>query len=270
VEQAEQTLSRFRKSPCGALLAVAMIAFMPGALVPAAAQGEEEPRWFGGAYDNTTILAYGVPDSDYVMLHFSCTVGKPVVSVNVQDEESNAEEGAPMHVRLSAGGERIEFSEKAIPNEDSGCKDVRASLPLDDTLRRILTATDTLEIVVDGHAQHYGMKGAAAPAAAMLAACDAPKPAGDLDVTVTNKAKRPLHSLAWSEAGVGSFDSDAFGYEPLEPGTSRTFTISGGRDICTFDLSVTFAEEDDEECCSEGEPAGTQNLCENSAFVVHD
>jgi hypothetical protein len=173
-------------------------------------------------------------------------------------------------VRLSAGGERIEFSEKAVLNQDSGGADVKGQLPLDDTLRRILTTKDMLEIVVDGHTQRYAMDGAAEPAAAMIAACDAPKRAGDLDVTVTNKARRPLQSLAYSQAGVASFDSDAFGYELLEPGASRTFTIPGGRAVCTFDLSVTFAEADDEECCSTGEPAGTQNLCENSAFVVHD
>jgi hypothetical protein len=239
-------------------------------VLPAAAQeDEEQPRWFGSTYDRTTILAYGVPDSDYVMLHFSCTVGKPMVDVYVQDEESRAEEGAMLPVSLSAGSERIEFSEKAIPNEDSGGKDVEGHLPLDDALRHILTATETLEIVVDGHTQTYDMDGAAEPAAAMLAACDTPKPASDLDVTVTNKASRPLHSLAYAEAGVASFDSDAFGYEALKPGASRTFTISEGRDICTFDMAVTFVEED-EECCGGEEPAGTQNLCENNEFTVHD
>jgi len=253
-----------------AVFAAIIIALMSAAVLPSAAQEEEQPRWFGNTYDDMAMLTYGVPDSDYVMLTFSCAVGQPVVSVYVQDEESSAEEGAAMQVRLSAGGERIEFSDKAIPNEDSGGKDVRGELPLDDTLRRILAAKDTLEIVVDGHTQRYDMDGAAEPAAAMLAVCDAPKPARDLDVTVTNEAKRPLHSFAWSEAGVNSFDSDAFGYEPLEPGASRTFTISGGRDICTFDLAVTFAEEDDEDCCTEGEPAGTQDLCQNSTFVVHD
>ena len=251
-------------------LAAVLIAFMPGALSPATAQEEEEPRWFGSSDGRSTMLLYGVPDSDYVMLHFSCTVGKPVVSVYVQDEESGAEEGAAMQVRLSAGGNQVAFSEKAISNEDSGGKDVMAGLPLDDALRRILTAAGTLEIVVDGHVQRYPLEGAAEPAAAMLAACDAPKPASDLDVTVTNAVKRPLHGFAWSEAGAGSFDSDAFGYEPLEPGASRAFTIPGGRDICTFDLAVTFAGADDEDCCSDPTPAGTQDLCENGAFVVHD
>ena len=89
-------------------------------------------------------------------------------------------------------------------------------------------------------------------------------------MTVTNKATKTLESFAYSEAGVGDFNSDTFGYETLAPGASREFTIPGGRDICTFDISVLFAAEDDEECCSMGEPAGTQNLCENSEFVVHD
>jgi hypothetical protein len=252
-------------------LAASLIALLPAVISPAMAQDEEKPHWFGSSFDErTTALAYGVPDSDYVMLTFSCTVGKQVVSVYVQDEESSAEEGAAMQVRLSAAGEKVEFSEKAIPNEDSGGKDVEASLPLDDTLRRILTGGDPLEIVVDGHTQRYEMDGAAEPAAAMIATCDAPKPASDLDVTVTNKAKKALESFAWSEAGVNSFDSDEFGYEPLEPGASRTFTIPGGRDICTFDISVLFVAKGDEECCSDPLPVGTQNLCEKSEFVVHD
>lgn len=259
---------RFAKAMCRTVLATILIALMPAAILPVAAQeGEEQPRWFGSSDGRSTMLLYGVPDSDYVMLYFSCTVGKPVVNVNVQDEESSAEEGALMHVRLSAGGEKVEFSEKAIPNEDSGGKDVKASLPLDDTLRRILTATGDLEISVDGHTQRYDMQGAAGPVAAMIAACDAPRPANDLDVKVTNKTAKALESFAYSEAGVGDFNGDTFGYEPLAPGTSREFTIPGGRDICTFDIAVIFEEE---ECCSDPLTAGTQNLCENSAFVVHD
>ncbi len=252
------------------LLAAAMIALLPVALLSATAQEEEQPRWFGSDDGRSTMLLYGVPDSDYVMLHFSCATGRPVVNAYVQDEDSSADEGALMPMRLSAGGQQVAFSGKAMPNEDSGGKDVKGELLLNDTLRAILTATGELEIVVDGHIQRYAMEGAAEPAAAMLAACDAPRPAGDLDVTVTNKAKKPLQSFAYSEVGVNSFDSDAFGYDPLESGASRTFTISGGHEACTFDVSVSFAEEDDEECCSDLTPAGTQNLCENSTFVVHD
>ena len=262
---------RFRKSICPAVRAATLTSLMVATILPASAQeDEEQPRWFGNTYDRTTILAYGVPDSDYVMLHFSCAIGKSEVSIYVQDEESRAKEGTFLSVSLSAGKEKITFSEKAISNEDTGGKDVEGHLPLDDALRHILTTTGTLEIAVDGHRQTYNMNDAAEPAAAMLASCDAPKLASDLDVTVMNKASRPLHSLAYAEAGVASFDSDAFGYEPLEPGASRTFTIPEGRDICNFDLVVTFIEDDSGECCSEGVPAGTQNLCENAEFTIHE
>ncbi|MDN5926989.1 MAG: hypothetical protein L0I29_07950 [Hyphomicrobiales bacterium] len=254
-----------------AFLAASLIALMPATISPAAAQDEEKPRWFGSSFDNrTTVLAYGIPDSDYVALSFSCRPGAAIVKIGVQDEESSAEEGAIVPVRMASGGIHMEFSEKARSNQDSGGIELHSDLPLTETLRRLLTSGDALEITVDGHKQRYGMEGAAEPAAAMIAACDAPKPASDLDVTVTNKAKRPLESFAYSQAGVNSFDADTFGYEPLAAGASREFTIPGGRDICTFDISVLFVADDDEECCSDPLPAGTQNLCENSAFVVHD
>ncbi|MHA6645030.1 hypothetical protein [Mesorhizobium sp. A623] len=253
-----------------ACLAAAMTALMAAAVLPAIAQDEEQPRWFGARFDNRTILAYGIPDSDYVVLSFTCQTGAPVVKIGVQDEEGGGKDGALLLVRLSADAQRVEFSEKAVENQDSGGIELHADLPLDETLRRILASQGPLEITVDGRTQRYAMDGAANAAAAMVAACDAPRPANDLDVTVTNKATKPLQSFAYSQAGVNSFDSDAFGYKTLEPGASRTFTIPGGRDICTFDLSVLFVEGDDEECCSMGEPAGTQNFCENSGFVVHD
>lgn len=252
------------------VLAATIIVLMPAAILPATAQDEDQPRWFGSSFDSrTTVLAYGIPDSDYVLLSFSCRLGAPVVKAGIQDEEKIAEDGDLLPVRLAAGGIQIEFSETILTNEDSGGIELHADLPLDETLRHILTSEGNLEITLGGHTQRYDMKGAAEPAAAMIATCDSPKPASDLDVTVTNKAKLPLHSFSYSQAGVNDFNSDTFGYDPLVPGASRTFTIPDGRSICTFDISVIFIEADDEECCSMGEPAGTQNLCENSEFVVH-
>jgi hypothetical protein len=269
MKRVESALIGFGRRMCLGFLAATASALLTAAVLPAFAEEEGQPRWFGSVHDDMAMLIYGVPDSDYVMLYFSCAIGKRVMSVNVQDEESRAGEGVLLHVRLSAGREQIEFSGKAIPNQDSGGADVKGHLPLDDKLRRILTASGKLEIVVDGHTQHYALAGAAEPANKMIAACDSPKPANDLDVTVTNKAGLPLQSLAYSQAGVNSFDSGEFGNKPLEPGASRTFTIPDGRKICTFDISAVLAK-DDAECCDMGKPAGTQNLCENAEFIVRD
>jgi hypothetical protein len=264
-----KSAGRFGKDIYRTLLAAILIALMPTAVLSATAQDNERPRWFGNSYDNKTVLVYGVPDSDYVVLLFSCRPGASVLKLDVQDEKSGAKEGDPLLVRLVAGRERVEFSEKAVLNQDSGGVELHADVPLDEALRHILASKEPLEITVAGHTQRYAMDGAAEPAARMIATCDSPKPANDLDVTVTNKARLPLQSFAYSQAGVNSFDSGEFGNKTLEPGASRTFTISDGRKICTFDISVLLAK-DDEECCSMGKPAGTQNLCESTEFVVHD
>src|SRR3546814_17977682 len=101
--QQTKPAARFGKGIYRAILAAAMIALLPAALLPAAAEDEEKPHWFGATYDNMTVLAYGIPDSDYVLLSFSCAVGKPVVNVHWQADESSAQEGALMHVRRSVG-----------------------------------------------------------------------------------------------------------------------------------------------------------------------
>lgn len=237
---------------------------------PAAARDQDKPRWFGSAYDSKTVLAYGIPDSDFVVLLFSCRPGAPTVKVEVQDEDSGAKEGQLVRVRLATAGAQVEFSDKAVANQESGGIELQAELPPNEELRRILTSDEPLEVTVKGHTQRYAKdKGSEAAAAKMFAACDAPKPANDLDVTVINKARLPLQSFTYSPAGVNSFESGEFGNRSLKPGASRTFIIPDGRKICTFDIAVIVAK-DDAECCEEPKPAGKQNFCKTSTFVVHD
>ncbi len=249
--------------------AATAISFMTVAW-PAAAQDQDQPRWFGNTFDNTTILAYGVPDGEETVLVFSCRPGATIVKVDVLDEDSGASKGELVRVRLATAGAQVEFSDNAVINENSGATELHAELPPDEALRRILTSDETLEVTVKERTQRYAKDATAEGAAAkMFATCDAPKPADDLDVTVINKASLPLQSFAYSEAGVDSFDSGEFGNRSLKPGASRTFTIPDGRKICTFDISVILAS-DDAECCDMGKPAGTQNLCKNGTFIVHD
>lgn len=251
-------------------LTATVLAFITAAASPTAARDQDKPRWFGAAYDRTTILAYGIPDSDDVVLNFLCRPGAPAVKVTVQDEASDPKVGKPLRVRMATGGIAIEFSDKGVINQELGGLELHGELPLDETLRRILTSDEPLEVTIRGRTQRYAKDNTVESAAAKLfAACEAPKPAADLDVTVTNKARLSLQSFAYSQAGVNAFESGEFGNRSLEPGASRTFTIPDGRKICTFDIAAVVAK-DDAECCEEPRPAGTHNLCKNSAFVVHD
>lgn len=180
--------ARFGTGGYQTFLATSLIALMSTAALPAAAQNDEQPRWFSDSFDNMTILAYGIPDSDYVVFSFGCEPGARIVKVGVQDEESSAEEGELLPVRLAAGGKQIRFSDKAVRNQDSGGVELYAHVPLNDALRHILRSSGRLDITIQGRTQHYAMAGAAKPAARLLAACDVSKPANDLDVTVKGKA----------------------------------------------------------------------------------
>src|SRR3546814_17977261 len=62
--QQTKPAARFGKGIYRAILAAAMIALLPAAMLPAAAEDEEKPHWFGATYDNMTVLDYGIPDSD--------------------------------------------------------------------------------------------------------------------------------------------------------------------------------------------------------------
>jgi len=58
-------VARFGNSMRPAVLAALLIALTPGVVLP------------GTSHGNTTMLAYGVPDSDYIMLSFSDGLPRP-------------------------------------------------------------------------------------------------------------------------------------------------------------------------------------------------
>lgn len=145
---------------------------------PAAAQDDERPRWYGDDYDQKTLLVYGIPHSDYVAMMFACAPGSNTVTLYLQDEHSGARPGETLPVRLQAGGRHVQFSAIGLENQDSGGADFHADLPLDDTLRQMLSADGDLAVTIKGHTERYPLTGVAEPAATLLAACDSAKPSG--------------------------------------------------------------------------------------------
>ncbi|MFC4299774.1 hypothetical protein ACFO0J_17165 [Castellaniella hirudinis] len=145
---------------------------------PAAAQDDEDPRWYHDNYDQKTLLVYGVPHSDYTIMMFACAPGEKAVEIYLQDENSGARPGEKLPIRLQAGGQHIQFSATGLENQDSGGADFQADLPLNDTLRHVLSASGDLAVTIKGHTERYPLAGIAQPAATLLAACDAAKPSG--------------------------------------------------------------------------------------------
>jgi uncharacterized protein YecT (DUF1311 family) len=203
---------RFRLCLRQVFLTVLLIA-LAWAAWPAAAQDDEQPRWFGNRHDDLATLAYGVPDSDYVMLSFGCTPGAGTVDINIQDEHSGTQADQQTPIRLQAGGRHVEFSARGTENQDSGGVDFNATLPLDDTLRHMLSARDSLDITIKNHTERYPLTGATEPAARLLAACEAPKPSsgpGSSSAAAQSipasfdcaKAERPVDRLICGHAAL--------------------------------------------------------------------
>lgn len=169
--------TRFRTCLRRVFLTAPLIA-LAAAAWPAAAQDDERPRWYSDSYDQKTILVYGIPHSDYVAMMFACTPGTKTVEIYLQDENSGARPGKKQSIQLQAGGQHIQFSATGRPNEDSGGADFKADLPLNDTLRQMLSASGDLAVLIKGHTERYPLAGIAQPAATLLAACDSAKPSG--------------------------------------------------------------------------------------------
>jgi hypothetical protein len=261
------------KRVAGAVLALVVglwaLAALP--IVPVAAQEDEELQWFGDLTDGRAILAYGIPESDYVPLSMMCDQGEREITIFLEYEAVTAKVGDEVSVRLKAGDADVVFPAVGEPQEMDDLLHLKGHAKLDAPFQAVLAAAGDLTIEVETARVTYPLKGAAEAAGHLIETCSEKQAAAGegLAVTVTNAAKLPLQSFSYSRAGVNSFDSDTFGYEPLAPGASRTFTIPDGHSICTFDVAVLFVE-DEEECCSDPLPVGTQNLCEDSEFTVKD
>jgi hypothetical protein len=242
------------------------------AAAPAWAQDDDQPRWYGTDTDDQARLIYGVPDSDDSSLIFICDKGGAVLSAYLTHPPVRAAVGATLPVRLSDGRSAVTFSARVRAQEMDDLLHVGGQLPLDASLEAMLAAKGRLTVTIGGVATTYPLDGVSAAAAPLIAMCGTAAlaaPAADLEVTATNKTRRRLVQLALREPDGIELNSDAFGYDGLAPGRQRSFTISGGAGVCTYEISVLFQEKE-EDCCSEPLPIAVQNLCDDPRIIIHD
>ncbi|MCM8730890.1 hypothetical protein ACFO8O_07895 [Hephaestia sp. GCM10023244] len=238
---------------------------------PALAQ-DDQPRWYGVDGAEQSRLVYGVPDSDDTSLVFICDRRAAIVSAYLVHPPVRAATGAKLSVSLSAGRATVTFPARVQAQEMDDLLHLKGQVTLDAPLEAILASTGQLTVSVGGVAARYPLDGVAAAAAPLLALCGTAAraaPADDLKVAVTNKTRRRLVQLALRDLDSIELDSDTFGYGGLAPGRQRTMTIPGGAGICAYEISVLFAEKE-EDCCSDPLPIAIQNLCDDPRIIVHD
>ena len=234
----------------------ALLATMAGA-------HSENLQWFSNQYDETTFLAYGIPDTDYSPVVFNCDMGDETVRLFVTHDAPDATDGQKMSVSLSSNAGKVELTATGQFQEIDDLFHLEAQARLDQNLVRILSAGDILKISIDGQVQEIPLAGAGDKVGSLVAACGAPLNPNDIELKVTNRTKTPIVSLLFAERGVNDFDGDTYGNKVLLPGESTYLVIPDGKPLCAYDLRAEFDED------AERDPfEATQNLCEDSEFLV--
>ena len=135
----------------------------------------QELQWAGAVTDDNAMLAYGVPESDSVLIDFSCDRGSGTVTVTLDHEPAKAETGITAEITLSAlgsapGGEVVVAATgQRLDLDDTFI--LQGTVNIDDKLRGLLVDADTLVVMVEDGAEEIPMKDARQHAKNLIEAC---------------------------------------------------------------------------------------------------
>jgi hypothetical protein len=154
--------------PSGVLLASAL------AVSVALEAGAQDDRrgWIVLSTPEASSVVYGTPNSDDLVISFSCKLATREIVVGFMHEPVRAKNGmridmelssAGGRVRLDATGERLQLDDRFL---------LLAETTLSPALRRILTEGKTLSVKVRDRGKEIPLQGAAQAAADLIRACE--------------------------------------------------------------------------------------------------
>jgi hypothetical protein len=142
------------------------------AVAPAPAAGAERGRdWLAFGSAEKSVLVYGTPETDDVVISFSCTRATREVTVAFTHEPVGAKDGLRIgmelfseggRMMLDATGQRVEFDDTFV---------LEAKTTLSPVLRHILTDGQTLSVMVQDGVEEIPLQGAAKAGAVLIEAC---------------------------------------------------------------------------------------------------
>lgn len=140
-------------------------------LAPIMAQAEENLGWHGQKGEHGASLFYGIPQTDYAPLSFSCMSGSAELTFAFVFAPIDAVDGVEVEVLLEAGdiavpiatiGARIEMDDSFI---------LEGRTVLDARLTDLLTSRGMLSVFVEDGAEEYPLHGAREATAALIETC---------------------------------------------------------------------------------------------------
>lgn len=138
-------------------------------LSPALAQ--ENLIWHGRAEEGRAVLSYGIPNSDYAPLSFTCTNKSEEVTFTYAREPSLPREDSEFEVLLQAGDIEVPIMTFGFRRELDYEFLLEGRTHLDDRLIDLLTSRGTLMVFVEDGSEEYPLDGARKAAAHLLETC---------------------------------------------------------------------------------------------------
>lgn len=158
-------MMRFLKVPEALLLSLGALL----GLSPALAQ--QDLAWHGRAEAGGAALFYGIPDTDYGPLSFSCSRGGDGVTFTYIHEPIEAYDGVEVEVLLHAGDIEVPIRTFGWRPELDDAFVLEGKTELDDQLIDLLTSRGVLFVFVEDGAEEFPLDGAREAAIHLIETC---------------------------------------------------------------------------------------------------
>ncbi len=154
------------------LVGIGMLFLASGTLASLSpARAQETLSWHGRAEGGTISLSYGIPDSDYALLSFSCTPDGEGVIFTYAYEPIQSREGAEVEVLLQVRDIEVGIPTKGFRLELDDAFLVQGKTQLDDRLVELITSRGILMVFVEDGSEEYPLDGAREAAAHLIENC---------------------------------------------------------------------------------------------------
>jgi hypothetical protein len=131
----------------------------------------EARQWIFDDNPEAPTLTYGTPDSDDILISFSCEPDVQSMTVVEAVGAAKLEPGRATPFRLSAGTATLELTGDAIANEINGAVNIEVVGPPNPRLFALLKAGPSLAIEVIGEKETIPLKDVAAHVAVLEKLC---------------------------------------------------------------------------------------------------
>ncbi len=139
--------------------------------IATAASAEENPGWHGAKGETGASLFYGIAQSGYAPVSFSCPQGGDTLVFAFAFEPVDAAEGAETEVVLQAGDIEVPIATTGTRMEMDDSFLLEGHTVLDQRLTDLITSRGTLIVSVEDGAEEFPLDGAREAAAALIETC---------------------------------------------------------------------------------------------------